>query len=550
MDSWIKAAREQAAKLGEDIQKQAILLADDAAHKGKRELSFREGPLGFELNGVYVAAVDPDGQAQQLGVQSGDKLVSIAGYVVPENPKDESVKRWLDEMIRPGRLTFFSEAPRADSSIPTAAVVFPKESDTAESGLASFDEDVRSDADFPSPFIVVDDKDTTSLPSPDLPELMGEARLRAELYAARDEARSLERELEDCKAECQELRHFAAEKADGSLTQALPEQRLQRLTEQLNAARKDGEEARKRCRQLQAQLDTMSVQCEELRKESAQNEDRAMQAMQVREQVLEDEVERLRDTIHQLKTEQQNSVRNVEVELRDGQDRIEELEKRLAQSARERSEMEGLIQDAVARGMTAENQVSSLQARCDRQVSELQRRIDELETEKANQDSLPSPQQPADKPATELEDKDEEEENQKDEQEGPVSISALAAGSFDAVEDVGELQARIHVLETQCSALQRKLNARPIVHANARTPRRPTVKRATGLLGVLREILEQLLRNFTERLLKRDAFLWVFYGHLCVLYVIAASCYAQTGVGSSTVDVDLHAKQALRGATG
>ena len=27
---------------GEDIQKQAILLADDAAHKGKRELSFRE----------------------------------------------------------------------------------------------------------------------------------------------------------------------------------------------------------------------------------------------------------------------------------------------------------------------------------------------------------------------------------------------------------------------------------------------------------------------------------------------------------------------------
>ena len=36
---------------------------------------------------------------------------------------------------------------------------------------------------------------------------------------------------------------------------------------------------------------------------------------------------------------------------------------------------------------------------------------------------------------------------------------------------------------------RRKLNARPIVHANARTPRRPTVKRATGLLGVLREIL-------------------------------------------------------------
>ena len=30
------------------------------------------------------------------------------------------------------QLRFFSEAPRADSSIPTAAVVFPKESDTAD----------------------------------------------------------------------------------------------------------------------------------------------------------------------------------------------------------------------------------------------------------------------------------------------------------------------------------------------------------------------------------------------------------------------------------
>ena len=29
--------------------------------------------------------------------------------------------------------------------------------------------------------------------------------------------------------------------------------------------------------------------------------------------------------------------------------------------------------------------------------------------------------------------------------------------------------------------------------------------------------------------------------------VIAASCYAQTGVTSTTVDVDLHSKQALRG---
>ena len=34
-----------------------------------------------------------------------------------------------------------------------------------------------------------------------------------------------------------------------------------------------------------------------------------------------------------------------------------------------------------------------------------------------------------------------------------------------------------------------------------------------------------------------------------IVEVIAASCYAQTGVSSATVDVDLHSK-ALRGAPG
>ncbi|CAL1158895.1 unnamed protein product [Cladocopium goreaui] len=273
MDSWLKAAREQAAKIGEDIQKQAILLADDAGQKGKREISFGEGPLGFELDGVYISSVDPGGQAEQLGVRPGDKLVSIQGFVIPQNPKPESVKRWLDEMIRPGRLTFFSEAPAAGAPISTTAVVFPKESDTAESGLVAFDEDGWKD-DFASPTALQEDA-SPAAPVPELPEsLMGEARLRAELYAARDEVRSLERELEDCKAECKELRQFAAEKADASLTESMSEQRLQRLNEQLTSARKEAEVSRGRCRQLQAQLDSLSAQCDELRKESAQNEER------------------------------------------------------------------------------------------------------------------------------------------------------------------------------------------------------------------------------------------------------------------------------------
>ncbi|CAJ1330043.1 unnamed protein product, partial [Effrenium voratum] len=291
METWLKAARDQAARLGEDIQKQAILLADDAGQKGKREVTFRAGPMGFELEGVHVAFVEPDGQAQQQGVCPGDKLISIAGYVIPENPKEESVKRWLDEMIRPGRLTFMTEAKSGASSLPPA-VAFPKESDGGE----SLGEDGWQDSDFAVPADMLDDA-SSSRRSPDL-EPSPEARLRAELYAAKDEARSLERELEDCRAECHELRHFAAEKADGSLAATRSEERLLRLNDQVALQRKESEELRKRNRELQAQLETLSSTCDELRRESAQNEDRAMEAMESRSQVLEEEAaaESLADT--------------------------------------------------------------------------------------------------------------------------------------------------------------------------------------------------------------------------------------------------------------
>ncbi|CAJ1345063.1 unnamed protein product, partial [Effrenium voratum] len=50
-------------------------------------------------------------------------------------------------------------------------------------------------------------------------------------------------------------------------------------------------------------------------------------------------VQRLRATVHELKSQQQSSLRSVEQELRDSQDRTEELEKRLAHAAQERTEL-------------------------------------------------------------------------------------------------------------------------------------------------------------------------------------------------------------------
>lgn len=545
METWLKAARDQAAKIGEDIQKQAILLADDAAQKGKREVSFREGGLGFELNGVYVASVDPDGQAHQLGVRQGDKLVSIAGYVIPENPKEESVKKWLDEMIRPGRLTFVSEAMK-DGTISASAVVFPKEADFADTGLKAFPEQSWQEDDV---VVVLPEmsagKDVAISKVPtqhasSLANVSTETQLRAELYAARDEVQSLERELEDCRQECYELRHFAAEKAeDTSLRSGSREAlRLRRALEQLEQAQKEAEEYKKKARDLQVRLETSTAACEELRLESMQSEDRAMEAMEGREQILEEEVQRLRASISALKNEHQASSRAATQELRESQDRAAELEKRLAQAATAKTDLERMVQEALARAVNAETQASASQQRYEGQLHKLQQRVNELQAELAQPASAPQ----ANGCAPEPEEVAEEQLTENAVASGPQGI---ATGAFDNIQDVSELRAHIHVLEQQCSTLQRKLNARPIVY-QAPPKERPSRHRSSGgILGVLRDIVEQLLRSFTERLLKRDAFLWVFYAHLLVLYAIAASCYAQTGgVSSSTLDVNLRAKAA------
>merc|ERR1711879_77390 len=62
-------------------------------------------------------------------------------------------------------------------------------------------------------------------------------------------------------------------------------------------------------------------------------------------------------------------------------------------------------------------------------------------------------------------------------------------------------------------------------------------------MQILRRHLETPLRMFTQRLLKRDAWLWVFYMHLLVLYAIAGSCLS-TGASTGTGDcVDLTIRQ-------
>merc|ERR1711879_711575 len=85
--------------------------------------------------------------------------------------------------------------------------------------------------------------------------------------------------------------------------------------------------------------------------------------------------------------------------------------------------------------------------------------------------------------------------------------------------------------------LQKKLKSRPIIfQASNGDPNNLHVLEggtdgthaSTGILSACRRRLEQPFRSFTQRLLKQDTWLLVFYAHLFVLYVVFASCIANS----------------------
>jgi len=128
-----------------------------------------------------------------------------------------------------------------------------------------------------------------------------------------------------------------------------------------------------------------------------------------------------------------------------------------------------------------------------------------------------------------------------------MQTSQAAEGA--AKEETSALQANVESLERQCAALQKKLNARPIIYRSATSeldsnPLRleaavnapsSVAAESQSMYALVWHFVDQSLRRFTERLLKRDAFLWVFYVHLLVLYLISGS-WLYAGVGSTNPD--------------
>merc|ERR1711920_134244 len=113
-------------------------------------------------------------------------------------------------------------------------------------------------------------------------------------------------------------------------------------------------------------------------------------------------------------------------------------------------------------------------------------------------------------------------------------------------EETVALYDRIGALERRCRMLQKKLDARPIIYQSSKPGHGPLnleagmdsqpvwepwirshlPSKAADTAACCCRLVEQPLRRFTQRLLRNDAWLYLFYVHLLVLYTVAASCMA------------------------
>jgi len=131
-----------------------------------------------------------------------------------------------------------------------------------------------------------------------------------------------------------------------------------------------------------------------------------------------------------------------------------------------------------------------------------------------------------------------------------------AGGTADAAEEVIFLRDRISDLERQNDDLRTKLEEPPTADQGVAQkvvpegPVRRTARadgntsspqsEANGTLSLQKRLVlqtEEVLLTFTKRLMRRDAWLWLFYAHLLVLYTMVAICMAHSSDPLATGEV-------------
>lgn len=501
----------------------------------RRDLEFRDGPLGFTLEGNLVVAVQPNSQAERLGVAIGDRLVRVDGYEVPdvesggfeEQRARALITKWLKDMPRPGVLTFelpeeFSdEGEPVEQDAPTSPEAQDEASATAKSTAVQV--------------------------------------LQGELQRIQEERRKLSLELQ----ESQEQR--------GALTAQLEQvkqksdQQLRRsadLEEQLQVLRSQHKELKELHQALgsKEEASQAAAQASAARVETTQV---AAQAAESRAAAAEQELSLLRQ---ELKTALA-TLAETEAAATATRMQLDPLEKEMRGFGQaHEAELELLREEQQKRTEAHAQHVKELEQRLEVQqqqaAEELQRQQEELQRSK---EVLVEAQVTAEAAALEARAVRMEAASTHAEPNGDilddqllrVEEVAMPVAKANSGEVLG-LQKRIDLLENRCASLQRRLQSQESVMSTA--PLRPSweLKLAavagpyvTAVVVTIHRLALGMLRGFLEKLLKSEAWLWVFYAHLLVLYAIAASSSLQTTADAGRGAVDsLNAQLASAGAGG
>eukprot|EP00927_Polykrikos_kofoidii_P068180 TRINITY_DN63550_c0_g1_i1.p1 TRINITY_DN63550_c0_g1~~TRINITY_DN63550_c0_g1_i1.p1 ORF type:complete len:677 (+),score=141.18 TRINITY_DN63550_c0_g1_i1:59-2032(+) len=414
------------------------------------------------------------------------------------------------------------------------------------------------------------------------------SELQVDLLLARDQVRSLEGDLEEAQLECHGLRHLAVEQNDEDVGAAHSRLEVQnrQLQEQVTRRRTETEAAKKQVAELTTELAVTRARCDDLSLALSRNEDLALETSEGREKVLEDEVNRLRIALLESESNGRAASKAADETMDAAEKRISELEAAISRSSQE-------LQAVVAKAAIAEEMARREQSVLrDGHAGEMLRLSEEhdqiLRASKNHEEYLGRELHKAQtllaqairEVATEasaaseaLQVGDEEgKESSGDEAcivavtdelseqgaEGlsvPLGRSATEpeSGIGSSTEDVAALYSRINHLEQRCVGLQKKLKSRPIVCQTFRGDNSSGTTGAGSIswepqlratLGPLASSLvvrlyrgpDKMLRRFTARLLDNGSYLWLFYLHIAILYVIASSFFNQ-GISSAPAPV-------------
>mmetsp|Transcript_124550 Transcript_124550/g.248469 ORF Transcript_124550/g.248469 Transcript_124550/m.248469 type:complete len:630 (+) Transcript_124550:159-2048(+) len=578
-----------------------------------KEIEFGAGPLGFRLEGTLVVYVDDSQQACSLGVEVGDRLVAVDGYDVPNFGPDDLegeqrakklIKKWMREMPRPATLTFASSVlshveDAEESCLPdqdTKILVQAQGTDEHAQRCAI--------ADNASQSAVACAKTINAVPTP---ASYPEAEVHERSVDDTDEVQHVNLGDETAQTVPAEATSNAIDHHEGNLQSsgAQSPTKLSQRDMQLDSSQFVADVADQTAAELPRQLEGKSARCRELDQARHQIEQlqgelmserrqyqKKISELQKRERVLADEVTRLSQSLlnagHAATQAALERAAAAEVQ-------VHELEAHSAELHTMVKDLTCRATEAETRASCAEQDVVVMKPQLERYHEVHEAEIDMLQKEHAKQlvaqqgefeARLLDIQQQA---AQELERATQEvskaelsvEEHRRAAEAARVDAQAAAVEARAARQAAAEALVNPssddeqHQIETgltpQNDALERRgrlvqpkrtLRSDAAIIGPEASPGQEEASVAlqnwitarvgprAGLVGNrFFQALDQALRGFTQRLLKRDMWLYMFYAHLLVLYTISASCYAQSSTIDSGAPVDSIAKQMSR-ATG